>query len=221
LILSAALLGALGVCRLAQANTISPYVYYWPGIVSVMPVYAFPASLLAAFLERPFLTAAGVARRPLVLSLRANFFSTIVGVLFVPLADVLLYVIGPLWCVVAFGISISCVVEISYLRGFAQGDCRRWILVAGNAASSGTLMVLSVVTASIGDAHRHWARSLESHHDWLMWCSLGASLAVFLGGLFWPVPRNLRFEPPQPEAPVGASPTTEPTSIRQEMDASQ
>jgi hypothetical protein len=68
----------LGLCTVAKANGISPYVYFWPGFITITIVFAFPASVLAAFIERPFYSAAGLQRRPLPLSLRANFLSTLV-----------------------------------------------------------------------------------------------------------------------------------------------
>ena len=60
-------------CGVAEANSISSYVWFWPGVISITIVYALPASVLAAFLERPFLTAAGIECGALILSLRATF----------------------------------------------------------------------------------------------------------------------------------------------------
>ena len=175
----------LGVCRTACANSLSPYVYFWPGVIYIMLPYAFPASVLAAFLERPFLTAAGLEYRALVLSLRANFVSTIVGILLVPVGYPLLEMTGPLWCLVAF--CISCFVEIFYLRRFSHQQLTRGWVVIGNAISSVVLMILPPVALAIKQVHPELAWRIEPHEETLMWTTLGISLVVFIGSFMFPV----------------------------------
>lgn len=199
---------AIDVCRVAHANSLSPYVYFWPGIISITLVYAFPASLLAAFLERPFLTAAGIKRRPLVLSLRANFLSTIVGILLIPIGYPALYAIGPLWCIAAFG--VSCAVEILYLRRFAQQSFTWGWAVAGNAISSAVLMILPPIAIAIRQNNYQLAWSLEPHQVWLSWWSLGVSVALFLVSFACPVA-------PEPESAATDSDITASTTF--ELDA--
>jgi hypothetical protein len=173
----AALAITLGFCSVAHANTIAPYVYFWPGIISVMLVYAFPASLLAAFIERPFLTAAGIKRRPLVLSLRANFVS-IVGILLIPIGLPALYTIGPFWCLVAF--SVSCIVEIFYLRRFSHQLVTWGWVVAGNVISSAALMTLPPIAFAIKQYNYQLASSIEPHQVWMTLSSIGVSVFLFL-----------------------------------------
>lgn len=175
----------LGVCRVAHANSLSPYVYFWPGIVSITLVYAFPASLLAAFIERPFLTAAGIKRRPLVLSLRANFVSTIVGILLIPIGYPALYTVGPLWCLAAFG--VSCSVELFYLRRYSHQSFTSGWAVAGNCVSSAVLMLLPPIAIAIRQNNFQLAWSLEPHQTWMAWSSLGVSVALFLASFALPV----------------------------------
>ena len=175
----------LGVCRVAHANSLSPYVYFWPGIISITLVYAFPASLLAAFIERPFLTAAGIKRRPLVLSLRANFLSTIAGILLIPIGYPALYTIGPLWCIAAFG--VSCAVEIFYLRRFSHQSFTWGWAAGGNALSSAALMILPPIAIAIRQNNYQLAWSLEPHQAWMAWSALGVSVALFLASFTWPV----------------------------------
>ena len=175
----------LGVCRAAHANSLSPYVYFWPGIISITLVYAFPASLLAAFIERPFLTAAGITRRPLVLSLRANFVSTLAGILLIPIGYPALYTIGPLWCLAAFG--VSCLVEISFLRRYSHQSLATGWAVAGNAVSSAVLMILPPIAIAIRQNNYQLAWSLEPHEPWMALSSLCVSVAVFLAGFAIPV----------------------------------
>jgi len=179
----------LGVCRVACANSLSPYIYFWPGVISISFVYAFPASLLAAFLERPFLTAAGIRRSALVFSLRANFLSTVVGILLVPIGQPALFTIGPLWSVVAFG--VSCVVEIFYLRRYSGQRFTWGRVIGGNAVSSVVLMVLPPIGLIIGQAYMKWGWSFESHEGWLTWSAMAASVAVFLASFkWWPIDRG-------------------------------
>ncbi|HID21689.1 MAG TPA: hypothetical protein EYP14_04735, partial [Planctomycetaceae bacterium] len=118
----------LSVPCVAYANSISPYVWFWPGIVSIALPYALPASLLAALIERPFLTAGGIGGRALLVSLRANFLSALVGLLLIPVGWPALYAIGPLWCAIAF--AVSCGVELFYIRRFVGPFSLGWIIAA-------------------------------------------------------------------------------------------
>ncbi len=202
-----------GFYRVAHANSISPYVYFWPGIISIAVMYAFPASLLAAFIERPFLTYAGIRRRPLVLSLRANFVSTIVGIVLIPIGYPALYVLGPVWCLAAF--CISCFVEISYHRRFSHQSFTWSWAIGGNAASSLTLMLLPVVAIAIAHNQYALASSLEPHQTWLILTSLGTSVIVFLVSFAVPIAGTKHFsasdadssphtfDSDQPAAPAG------------------
>jgi hypothetical protein len=177
----------MGVCRVACANSISPYVWFWPGVVSIYLAYAFPASLLAAFVERPFLTAGGIDRRALVVSLRANFLSAVIGLLLFPIGEPALYAIGPLWCLMAFG--ISCIVEIVYVRRFSEEFRWGWA-VGGNAASSFLLMIIPPFTLALKQSHPELAWSLKPYEMSMVWWSLGLSVGVFLLSFAWPVPRG-------------------------------
>ncbi len=210
----AALAIIFGVCRVARADSVSPYVYFWPGVISITLVYAFPASLLAAFIERPFLAAAGITRRPLVLSLRANFLSTIVGILLIPIGYSALYTIGPLWCLAAFG--VSCAVEILYLRRFSHQSFTWGWAVVGNAISSAVLMILPPIAMAIREYNRQLAWSLKPHRAWMAWSSLGVSVALFLVSFALPVVP--RIESVSPDSAVPASTEVGAESERFEME---
>jgi hypothetical protein len=174
----------LGVCRVARADSLSPYVWFWPGVVSITLVYAFPASLLAAMIERPFLTAAGLKRNTLVFSLRANLLSTIAGIMLIPIGYPAFYAIGPFWCLAAFG--VSCVVEIVYLRRFSHQRFTRGFIIAGNAVSSAVLMMIPTIAVAIKQGHPRLAWSLEPHQTWMTGSALAASVGVFLASFAWP-----------------------------------
>ena len=176
------LLAVLGLCDIAQANSISPYVYFWPGVISITVIYAFPASVLAALLERPFLTIAGIKNRTLVWSLRANFYSTLVGLLLIPLGSQALYTIGVLWCVIAFG--VSCLTEVTYLRLRAhQQFAWRWV-VGGNAVSSLVLMVVPPFVLWIKQHNQHLVELVGQHQTWFG--GLACVLSVLVFGLAEP-----------------------------------
>lgn len=213
---SAALAITLGVCRVAHANSLSPYVYFWPGIISITLVYAFPASLLAAFIERPFLTAAGIKRRPLVLSLRANFVSTIVGILLIPIGYPALYTIGPLWCLAAFG--VSCLVEIAYLRRFSHQSFTWGWAVGGNAVSSAVLMILPPVAIAIRQNYYQLAWSLEPHQTWMALSALGVSVALFLASFAMPMSANCETVSSDSDVPESASSEMEPEGELVQME---
>ncbi len=194
---------SLAVCNVAYANSLSPYVYFWPGIISITVAYAFPASLLAAFLERPFLSAAGIRRRPLILSLRANFVSTVAGLLLIPVGYPALLTIGPLWCVVAFG--VSCAVEIYYLRRYSHQAFTSGWLLGGNAVSSVVLMALPPVAIIIRQNNLQLVWSLEPYLRWLALLTLIVSLTLFLGSFVWPVAAKSETTPPDSKSSASTS----------------
>jgi hypothetical protein len=144
----------------------------------------FPPACLPQLSNAIFLLS---GRHSLVLSFRANFLSTIVGLLLIPVGYPALYAIGPLWCVVAFG--ASCVVEIAYLRHAWKGVSWRWI-VGGNAASSILLMAIPPVAMVIKERYPFLASSLEPYETSLIACALSISVVLFLASCvvpLWPV----------------------------------
>jgi len=185
----------LGVCRVACADSLSPYVWFWPGVVSITPFYAFPASLLAALVERPFLAAGGIRRRALVVSLQANFVSALVGILMLPFGWPALYLAGPLWCAAAFG--VSCWVEAAYVRRFSKAISWGWI-VAANVISSALLMTIPPFT--LGNRNRGLAWALAPFETSLIVSSLLASVAIFLASFAWRVPREEPLDSPDAHA---------------------
>lgn len=192
----AAIAVTLGVCRIASANMMSPYLYFYPGAISASIGFAFPASVLAAFLERPFLTAAGVKQRTLVFSMRANFLSTIAGILVIPIGFPVFYAIGPIWSVMAVG--GSCFVEISYLRQFSRQSCTLGWAIAGNVVSSVVLITMPYIAVEIRDNHRHLARDIILQGEWIGWSALGVSVALFLASFAW----RVKIAPTNPDTPA-------------------
>jgi len=184
--LVAFVLAVLGICQIARADSISPYALFWPGLIFLNLPYAFPASLLAAFVERPFFSAAGITTRPLVLSLRANFLSLLAGLLLIPIGFPALYVIGPFWCLFAF--TLSCFIEIRYVRRYVP-SAKRWLIILANAASSLLLIFVPLLAEFVKNAHPLWGWLLRPFEVSMFVAVSIASLVVFLLRFLWPVKR--------------------------------
>ena len=54
----------------ALANSLASWVWIWPGMVSSDPLFGLLPTVLASFVERPFISRAGVDSRPLLRSIR-------------------------------------------------------------------------------------------------------------------------------------------------------
>lgn len=176
----------LGSAAPAAANAIAPSAFFWPGVLPLTWGMAVTASILAALLERPFLAGSGL-KHPLCDALQANFLSLIVGFLTLPIGVGLLYLIGPLWSLMAMGMSI--LIEGAYLRRLAKEDGGNllWSSITwANALSSFVLILISLVAIEIADANRTWPWQVRPHVDWLYWSSTIVSLAVFAGSFLLP-----------------------------------
>lgn len=106
------------------ADVITADMGFFPGCALFGPAFGLPLSVLAAVLERPFYTRAGIKRWAVWYSLQANFVSLLVGYLLIFVTVPAFYAIGLLWFPVA--VSISIIVERSYLvwRARSMGfDC--------------------------------------------------------------------------------------------------
>jgi hypothetical protein len=128
------------------ADTITADMGFLPGLAIFGPVFGLPLSVLAAVLERPFLTRAGVGRFAIWYSLQANLMSLLVGYLLLPLAIPALYSVGPLWLPIA--VFISVVVERKYLMWRARSagfNCRwgwvSWANIVSAVALVGVLLM--------------------------------------------------------------------------------
>lgn len=179
-------LGAIMLSVPAAANSMAPYAYFWPGVLPIAGGLAFPASVLAAVIERPFLTWAGIQRGALAYSLQANFLSLLIGMVTSTFGMVFLYALGPLWWPVP--IAVSVLSEGWYLR-WKTGRRLLWLpIVYGNLLSSLLLLLLPV---TVMDIHPLWPSLywdyLVLYHEPLFWWTFAASLAVFLLSFLWPI----------------------------------
>lgn len=184
LALSLAPLAILAKPRLAFANSIAPTAYFWPGVLPLTLGLAVPASILAAVLERPFVTAAGVREGALWHSLRANAISLLVGYLSLPLGVPALYIVGPLWSIVA--VTLSILSEGWYLQGRSDRPFRWQPLIWGNLFSSFVLLLLPYAAIEIKHAKPELVWQLDPYQGWLWWGSVGGGIVVFVATFVFP-----------------------------------
>jgi hypothetical protein len=189
------------------ANTISPTLVTIPGFGLIGLHVAFTLSVLAAFIERPFVSDAGVSRLALCASLRANFYSTLVGLLCTPVAFVVLAA-PPLilvWWPVAIWLSYR-VEHRCYDKPFLTGGAaaRRAPIFWGNVVSNLVFLVILIVTPHPSVLRLRWLHSLE---PWLTICTATACAAVYAGAF-----RILAVSRNRESARRAASQTAEDTS---------
>jgi hypothetical protein len=148
---------------------------------------SLPASVLAAFLERPFATWAGVAHNALWHSLRANLISLGLGYVTMPVALIAIYSIAPLWSVIA--VSLSILIEgIYYQKWVLRGAQRlrwRWVVV-GNIWSSLVLLSLPFITMAVKQARPDLVWELAPYQDTLLAGSVAGSILLFVAACVAP-----------------------------------
>ncbi|MCE9608454.1 MAG: hypothetical protein K8U03_26520 [Planctomycetia bacterium] len=165
------------------ANALTADMGMIPGFAPVGPALGLPLSVLAAFLERPFYTCAGVERNALRYSLQANFLSLLAGV--VGLAVFAPIVMSPLgaafgWFVPPAAVALSVLVEGLYLRPETNPRSFGWNWVIGaNVFSAAICVVVMIVSSSLRDSYPAFARMFRPGHD-----RLEVGLAVVCLGVF-------------------------------------
>jgi hypothetical protein len=139
---------------LTLANTITADMGLIPGLAFVGPALGLPLSVLAAFVERPFYSLAGVGRHTIWYSLQANLVSLGVGFIatlaafFV--ADFMREYYAPfeVWPFLAVGVSI--VVERWYLQARLRPSYVGWGWSAlGNILSAGLLFAVMFLRSAL------------------------------------------------------------------------
>lgn len=170
------------------ANSLAPAMLFMPGpLVPAALGLAIPASVLAAFIERPFFTAAGVHTHPLRYALRANLYSLLVGFLTFPGSLLAITIMG--YCWTPFGIAISVLVERWYLRraGFRELDVLP--IIVGNCVSTLTLIVLPSVSLEVIRIRPSVLWEYEPYFGPMWWVAVVGGCFVFLVCL---IPRKNR-----------------------------
>jgi hypothetical protein len=130
------------------ANTITADIGLIPGFGIIGPLFGLPLSIMAAIIERPFLTAAGMVRYTVWYSIRANVLSLLIGYPLVLVAAALANAsegLLVLWPFIAVAISTN--IERAYLSTkIERGNAKLpWgSVLAANAVSALVCLLLLV-----------------------------------------------------------------------------
>ena len=201
------------------ANVMAPYVAWGVGNDGEISVpFSMLATLLAAFLERPFTSAAGFNRNALLYSVRANILSWFLGLL-LAYASLSLDRRGSLFFALVFlAIPFSIAIEGGYLSIVKKLDHSRvaWKpVVLGNIFSGLVLLSVTVVGFEWGDRLQlAGAPIINTLRDYRLQFSsviMYFCIAVFLGAVFVPA----RWSTPRTRTATVDSPTPSDIAPRQ------
>jgi hypothetical protein len=173
----------------ASANTIAPTAFFMPGYLPLMAgLLALPASVLAAVVERPFVTRAGVTSHTTWYSLQANFVSLLVGYATIPVAIGAIGLAAPLWSLAAIALSILFEGRYYEVRKLNLDHPLKWRwIVWGNICSSVILLLIPFAAIQIRTSDPHLARDLDHYEELLLWSSVAVSITVFAACFFMPL----------------------------------
>ncbi len=198
----------------ARANSLASWVWIWPGVVSIDPLFGLLPTVLVSFVERPFISRAGVLKQPLLRSMRANLLSLLAGI---PVALCVWSITSEegLVLLAAVGVAITIVVEIAYFRFVLHRESkplRWWWIVAGNIVSNLLLAGLALFVRIVGEKDLQLDYLLLRYQDLFMLMHLGISLTMVTAALAEPTIRVVRLvvaasmEPyEQSDAPVATN----------------
>jgi|LakMenEpi03Aug12_release.lakeMendotaPanAssembly.Ray.scaffolds.fasta_scaffold845785_1 hypothetical protein len=166
------------------ANAIAADAGLIPGLAIFGPAMGLPVSLLAAFIERPFVTRAGFGRSAMWFSLQANFVSLLVGyvgtLIVIPLVIEPNPAIGLVWPFLAVGISI--VTERQYLQSRLIHARVPWAPVAvANVVSSLVCIAVLVAASTLRESNRSLAAELRPYEMPGNLVVAACSLVLFVG----------------------------------------
>lgn len=135
----------------ALANSLASWVWVWPGAISVDPLFGLLPTVLVSFVERPFVSRAGVQKRPLLRSIRANLVSFLAGI---PLGTFVWFARSEehLVRLAIVAVAITVVLEIGYFRLALRKESNQlhwaWI-VFGNVVSNLLLVGLAITIRTL------------------------------------------------------------------------
>ena len=193
---------------LILANTITADMGLIPGLALAGPAMGLPLSVFASFLERPFVTLAGVRRNAIWYALQANLVSLLVGYigLFVSAAIVDAFRLwGPndplftIWPFVAVGISI--LVESLYLSIRAGAGRLRWGWIAlANVLSAAACIGLLALVIYMRDQYVDLRLAITPYHGALnVFVAIG-SIAMFVAAFAIPARSSVARSSGEPTA---------------------
>jgi hypothetical protein len=161
-----------------------------PGLAFAGPGMGLPLSVLAAYVERPFYTLAGIEQKTIWYSLQANLVSLFIGfVIFM-----ILFMTSPLWALtplgmlleppsigwVFFAIAASTYIEGRFLSRRHQSGKGFWRWTAiGNMASAGACIALLVMILGLRKRIPDWGEAVKPFELILNLIALAGSVALF------------------------------------------
>jgi hypothetical protein len=176
------------------ANSLASWVWIWPGVVSIEPLFGLLPTILVAFIERPFVTKAGVTRRPLLKSIRANLITLIAGI---PIA-------GGIWAVksesglylfACVAVSITIAIELWYFQRVAKRESftLRWQwIVLGNVLSNMLLLGIAITVRTLQVRWPELAYGLVPYQPLFALLHVSISITMVVASLAEPVINLLR-----------------------------
>jgi hypothetical protein len=172
--------------------------------------FGFVNVALAAFLERPFVSQAGVCREALAYSIRANLLSYILWTVLVFTGIFVLYQLRDvtdrlfsvsetcLWAVlgtttVIFQVSVEGLYCRRVARSFAARFRWRWIVI-GNVVSNVVLAAIALALLHLAEKHTVLSVAALRYYPWALW-GLGVETAgIILYGVIAPITRPDRID---------------------------
>jgi hypothetical protein len=169
------------------ANAIAADAGLIPGLAIFGPALGLPLSVLAAFIERPFVTRAGVGRNAIWFSLQANFVSLLFG--YFATMVVVPFIMSPGGAVIALAwpfaaVGISVVTEHRYLAmRLRPAGVARAPIAWGNMLSAVTCIAVMVGAGLSRDAAPQLSVSLRQYET-AMNIGVGVASLLLLVGSF-------------------------------------
>ena len=167
------------------ANTITADMGLIPGLAFVGPAMGLPLSVMAAFIERPFYSLAGIRHKTIWYSLQANLVSLAVGFFATFIAAALtdamreydaLFEVWPF-----LAVCVSIIVERIYLQRRNRSTRVAWSwTAAGNILSAAICVGLLFLIAEMRPALPQLRRTLAPFNAGLQGFALIASGGLFL-----------------------------------------
>lgn len=176
------------------ANSIAADAGLIPGLAIFGPAMGLPLSVLAAFIERPFVTRSGFERNAIWFSLQANFVSLLIGYFATMIVIPLVMspsggLVGLVWPFLAVGISIS--TERLYLTIRLRHGVVPWTpMTWGNIISALTCIAVMVIAATLRDAAPQLSVDLREHETAMNVGVAIASLLLLVGSFAARVPQH-------------------------------
>lgn len=182
----------LGFATPTFANSMAMWVWVLPGMISFDPILGFLPTIMVAFIERPFVSLAGLDKRPLIRSIRANLLSLLAGLVLIPMLDYVYYIPYGVWLIMGVAITITFIVELLYFSSVFQKESKKfrwWWIVVGNILSNSVLIGVAFSIAKVNAKYPRIGFELLPYHRILgviyLIVSLGALLAILLEPVFW------------------------------------